>query len=388
VRARAAVTGLGHSKVYRRDEVDLGSLTLDACLQAIEDAGLTRADVDGVVTDPMQPFEGAGAVDGTHTVTPEFVIANLGLDVVWFESVDGSVARSLVEAVNAVSSGVCRAVIAFRSMHSPQGRYGLSSPVSASGRHQFRAPYGLYAPAMFAHLWTRYMHEYGTTREQMAPFIVNNRRNALIWEHGYWYQHRPEPLTEADYLAARLVSWPLGLHDCDIPIQGSGAFVVTSAERAGDGPNRPAYVHGWAMPGRWGSMLDFDVTLERATRLGRDLFQRAGIRHEDVDVLNVYDGFSIFVPLYLETLGFCGEGEAFDFMTPERIAIEGELPLNTSSGSLGSGRLHGLSHFYDSVLQVQGRSGARQVQGAEIAVAVAGGPPGTAPGIVFGATPD
>ena len=199
--ARTAVVGVGHSKVYRHDDVSLGVLTLDACRKAIADAGMTAADIDGVVVDPMQPFEGATSVDGLTAVSPQFVVAHLGLDVVWTESVGGSVSRTIIEGVNAVASGSCKAVLAFRALHNPKGRYGQTSPTQALGPQQYTSPYGLFPPAMYAQLWTRYMHEYGTTREQMAPFIVNNRKNALMWEHGYWYQHRAEPLTEADYLS-------------------------------------------------------------------------------------------------------------------------------------------------------------------------------------------
>jgi acetyl-CoA acetyltransferase len=392
-RARAAVIGVGHSKVYRRPEVSLGKLAIDACTQAIEDAGLTPADVDGVVTDPFQPiaYEAGSTIDGWHTVTAEYLIAALGLDVCWHAAVQGSTPRVVIEAANAVSSGACRAVVAFRALHSPQGRYGHFSPASASGDRQYVTPYGLYPPAMFAHLWVRYMHDHGVTREAMAPFIVHNRRAALLWEHGYWYQNRPELLTESEYLEARMISWPIGLYDADIPVQGCGAFLVTSAERALDGPHRPAYVRGWAVPGSVGPlphMRELDIMRERGERFGRRLFENAGVRSDDVDVANVYDAFSIFVPLYLETLGFCGRGEAFGFMTPERIGVDGELPLNTSSGNLGSGRMHGVPQFLESVLQIQERSGLRQVKNAEIALAVAGGQPGAAAGVVFGANAD
>jgi acetyl-CoA acetyltransferase len=391
--ARAAVVGVGHSKVYRRAEpgASIGRLAVEACRQAIEDAGLTPADVDGVCCDPFQPFMGAGEVDGVHTVRPDYVISALGLDVCWHESVSGSTPRVVIEAVNAVASGNCKAVLAFRALHNPEGRYGRTNPAAASGQQQFTAPYGLYPPAMYAHLWTRYMHEHGTTREQMAPFIVHNRKMALLWEHGYWYQHRPEELTEQDYVDDRIISSPIGMLDCDLPVQACGAFLVTSAELATEGPHRPAYVRGWAVPGDLGfypHMRELDVMRERGERFARHLFSNAGVSPSDVDVANVYDGFSIFVPLYLETLGFCKDGEAFDFMTPERIGIDGELPLNTSSGNLGSGRMHGVPQFLESVLQIQGRSGPRQVDGAEIALAVAGGQPGAAAGAVFSATPD
>jgi acetyl-CoA acetyltransferase len=340
--------------------------------------------------DPSLVFDGGGNVDGLAMVTPRFIINALSLDVCWYTAASGSMSMTLIEGVNAVTSGNCKAVLAFRAMHNPQGRYGATNPTTAPGGAQFISPYGLYAPGMFAQLWTRYMHEYGTTREQMAPFIVNNRKNALMWEHGYWYQNRPELLTIDDYINARMISEPLGLLDCDLPVQGSGAFIITSSERARDLPHKPAYVRGWAVPGKVGGdyFTPLDVLRERASRFGQHLFANAGITPVEVDVVNVYDGFSIFVPLWLETLGFCKEGEAFDFMTADRIAIDGELPLNTSSGNLGAGRMHGVPHFMDSVLQIMGRSGPRQVKNAEIALAAAGAQPGATSGMVFSATVD
>lgn len=391
--ARAAIVGMGHSKVYRHDDVSLGLLAIDACRQAIEDAGLTPGDIDGVCVDPSQPFDGLGAImDGRNHVSPGYMVKALGLEVSWQDAVRGSTAGVIRYAVDAVSSGSCSTVLAFRPLHSPKGRYGQTNPTTAGGPGQFLAPYGVYAPAMFAHLWERYIHKYGTTREQMAPFIVNNRKNALMWEHGYWYQHRPEPLTEEDYLAARMISSPLSLFDCDIPVQGCGAFVITSAERARDLPHKPAYVRGIAGSGFVGNgfgdvVYPLESTMEAGFLIAKHLWQSTGVGPADVDVLNVYDGFSVFVPLYLEALGFCPQGEAFPFMTPENIGINGKLPLNTSSGNLGAGRMHGVPHIMDAALQIMGRSGPRQVKDAHISLAAITGSLTGASGFVFSSSP-
>jgi acetyl-CoA acetyltransferase len=168
--SRAAVVGVGHSPVYRRDEVGLGSLAVLACHEAIADAGLTPADIDGVATDPFQPFgltdqyqpfDGVGSIDGYNTVRPELLINALGLDVCWHEAVaqsnivSGSTGRMLVEAVNAVSSGSCHAALVCRAMHNPAGQYGAMHPTYFGGAAQFIGPYGVDPPAMYAHLWTR-----------------------------------------------------------------------------------------------------------------------------------------------------------------------------------------------------------------------------------------
>jgi acetyl-CoA acetyltransferase len=389
--AEVAFVGVGHSKVYRRDEVSLGALAIEACRLAIDDAGLTIGDIDGVVTDPIQPFAGGGSIDGRHVVTSDFIINALGLDVGWYENlIGGTVARTIISAINAVASRNITTALVFRALHNPSGRYGETNPPVATGPNEFDGPYGLYAPAMIAQIWSRYMHQYGTTRAQMAPFIVQCRNNGLLWEHGYWAQHRPEPLTEEEYLNARMVSTPLSMLDCDIPIQGAGAFIITTADRAQDMPHKPAYVRGWATPGIVGgaNAMSLETVRERASRFGEHLYKNARIRPSDVDVANLYDGFSFFVPLWLETLGFSQEGEAFDFMTPERVGIGGSLPVNPTGGNQGGGRMHGVAHIMESVLQIAGRSGPRQVKDAEIALVTAGAPPGRAAGLVLSASRD
>lgn len=390
-RARTAIVGVGHSRVYRRDDVALGRLTIEACRAAIADAGLSPSDIDGVVIDPVQPFDGAGLVDGINLVSPQYVIAALGLDVTWHAAPEwASTLGAVIEGSNAVASGNCRAVLAIRSLHSPGGRYGQAAPESAQQGFQYTLPYGVDAPGRFAQLWTRYMYEYGTTREQMAPYIVQARQNGLLWEHGYWTQHKPVPLTEQDYLSDRMISDPIGVLDCDIPVQASGAFVLTGADRAADCPHRPAYVGGWAVPRRAAGaphIMTLDEVRESAAIFASHLYRNAGLGPQDVDVANLYDGFSIFVPLWLEALGFCEEGEGFDFMTPDRIGLQGTLPVNTSGGNLGAGRMHGVAQVMDGVLQVMGRSGPRQVDGAEVVLATAGGFPGSGRGIILTAAP-
>ncbi|MBO0852573.1 MAG: thiolase family protein [Nocardia sp.] len=389
--ARTAIVGVGHSAVHRRDEVSLGRLTLDAARAAVADAGLRLADIEGVVIDPVQPFDGAGRVDGRSFVSPQYIITNLGLDVTWHAEPEwSSTLGAVIEGANAVASGNCRAVLAVRAMHNPSGRYGHFELSEATEGFQYTLPYGVDAPARFAQLWTRYMHEYGTTREQMAPYIIQARNNGLLWEHGYWTQHQPTPLTENDYLSSRMISDPISVLDCDIPIQGCGAFVITSAERAPDLPHRPAYLRGWAVPRRAAGspqIMTLDEVREAATLFAKHLYRNARVGPDDIDVANLYDGFSIFVPLWLEMMGFCCAGEGFDFLTPDRIGLDGTLPVNTSGGNLGAGRMHGVPQVMDGVLQVMGRSGARQVSGAEVVLVTAGGFPGSARGVVLTTSP-
>ena len=212
---------------------------------------------------------------------------------------------------------------------------------------------------------------------------MRNREYALKWEYGYWAQHGGKPLTIDDYLSARMISSPLGLLDCDIPVQAAGAFVVTTAERARDLKHRPAYVLGASnpFPASKRLMPSLDEYMDDGRHVARHLWKNAGIGPKDVDVANVYDGFSIQAPLWVEALGFCGEGEGFAYVASPPI------PLNTSSGNLGGGRIHGIGHIMDSVLQIQGRSGLRQAPKADICISLVN-PCFNGAGIVFSKTPN
>lgn len=370
-RAQVAVVGVGHSRVFRRDEVALGILAIEAVRNAVEDAGLEIADIDGLSTTPYQPMAGGGDIDGLSIVSPEFMMQALKMDVAWSERQLRPVGASLINTINAVASGQCKYAVCFRALHNPSGRrYGHTNSLGASGPGQFSEPYGVFVPAIWGRYGLEHFHRYGSSREELGAFVVRNRAQALKWEYGYWAQYSPTLLTLEDYLTARIISEPLGLFDCDIPVQAAGAFVVTTAERAQHLKNPPAYVLATSSPftvsrgGPNSSNLSLDEYMVDGKQLARHLWDIAGIGPGDVDVANLYDGFSTEAPLWAEALGFCGEGEGFAFVA------EPSLPLNTSGGSLGAGRTHGIAHIMDSVMQIQKRSGSRQVQEVEVALAV------------------
>ena len=382
---KAAVVGVGHSNVYRRADVPLGVLAIDACKQAIEDAGLSPSDIDGVVTATYMPFEVAEAErPGVNLLTPSFMIGALGLEANWTESVvAGSAQHCVIEASHAVASGASRYALAFRGLYNPVGRrYGVSSPTTAEGRNQFRGPYGIFAPGAFAHYAQRHMALYGGTREQMAEFASKNRDRALQWEYGYWANHGGGPLTVEDYMTSRMISYPLCIHDCDIPVQACAAFVLTNEERAKDLRNPPVYVRGTSAPvgAPKSTVMSLEEFMACGGLIGDNLWRQAGVGPGDVSIANLYDGFSMLTPMWAEALGFCGEGEGFSWMN------ETSLPVNTGSGNLGSGRTHGISQMLDSVLQLMGRRGQSQVEGAELAVAT-GYLLDSGRGIVFGKHP-
>lgn len=385
-----AITGVGHSRVLRRPDEPLGRLTLDACRAALDDAGLPPERIDGVACAPRQPVSGrADTHDGLDHVTADFVARGLGLRTTWRENVGGSLLGSLVAAVHAVGAGRCEAVLVCRSLHGPRGRYGYTTTKGATGPAQFEAPYGVFVPAVWAQIWQRYRDLYGVgTRAEMAELVVQSRANGLLWEHGYWTSRGAPPLTVDEYLAGRMVSTPLCLHDCDVPVHGAAAFVVGRPDA--DAPHPPAYVLGLAPPVHADGNVLRPWPLEQEQAGGREVAARlwadSGLGPGDVDVANLYDGFSIIAILWLEAFGFCGPGEGFAFVQDGRTALGGGLPLNTSGGNLGAGRMHGIPHLMDAVLQVTGRAGPRQVRDAATAL-VALGPQSGGGAVLLGASP-
>lgn len=380
-RPRAAIIGVGHSKVYRRAEEPLGKLAVDAALSAIADAGLTPADIDGITTSPTHPAAGTGNIDGVHTVGTYFMIRALGIDPTYSDQGTFMLTQAIVQGVNAAAAGACKFALVFRALHNPDGRYGRITQSGAYGGDQWYNPYGSTGPTTVAQQLRRYMDKYGGTREDLGRFVVRNREQGLKNENGYWFQHRPERISLEDYLHARPISEPIGMLDCDIPIQGAAAFVITSGERAADYCDRPAYVLGTAISPEFFSPVTYPDTVESQIDAGRrmsaHLYDNANISVSDIDVANLYDGYSANVPFWADATGLCEEGQGLQWVADPGI------PLNTSGGNLGSGRMHGVPHVMEGALQVMGRAGNRQVPDAAVSLVTVGGTH-HAGGVIFG----
>lgn len=386
-RGRTAVAGIGFSQLTRTHEASLGRLAIDACRAAIADAGLEPEAIDGLATHPDQPFLGAGNRPGEDLVPAAFLIDHLRLapEIAWYAQVSaGLIPSAIVEAVNALIAGACRYALVWRAMHRPAGTYGAWREPAAAGDSQFTAPWGYASPfQLHAVAYRRYLHRYGAAREEMAALVTNSRANAQLNEAAFF---RGAPMSVDDYLAARMISDPLCLFDCDIPVEGCAALVLTTAERARDLPGRPAYVAAWGQhtaprPAYVNYMLDDHMACGAST--AGKLWSRSGLGPEDVDAAQLYDGFSPSAWYWLEAAGFCPEGEAHRFVQDGRIALGGELPVNTFGGSLSEGRLHGMGHIAEAARQAAGRAGPRQVEGAEVAVALDGSPLLRGAGLLF-----
>ncbi len=381
---RAAITGIGQSQIGRRLNRDPLDLTLDACIAAIEDAGLTRADIDGLVTYPgsmggAPGFSGAGV--------PEVHDA-LRLELNWFMGgleLPGQLG-SVIGACMAVAGGLATHVLCFRSVweataQGKGGRQGIGvggggRGFRASGMTEFSLPFRAYSAANWIALFAqRHFHEYGTTREQLAQIPLNTRRNAGGNPRAIFR----DPLTLDDYFAARMITTPFCLFDCDVPVDGATAVVVSRREAARDLRRPPLAVEavGSALRGRPSWDQFDDLTTMAARDAAAMLWERSDLRPSDVHLANLYDGFSFIARTWLEALGFCGKGEGGPFVEGgKRIALDGEIPLNTGGGQLSGGRLHGYGLLHESCLQLWGDGGDRQVPGdPQVAVAAAGGGP-------------
>jgi acetyl-CoA acetyltransferase len=371
------VSGIGISQVGRRLGREPLTLTIEACRAAIADAGLTPEDIDGLSTYP-----GAGAGGAISEGGVSVLEEALQIRPTWHNGAmeTPGQAGSILTAMLAVASGLCKHVLCFRtvweSTHTDLLRTGglpLPRGGKPSGFFAWRAPYGASSAANWIGMQaSQYFERYGTTRETLGWIALNARRNAALNPYAV-YQ---DPITMEDYLSARMISTPFGLYDCDVPCDSSVAVIISAAETAGDLRVTPIRVESV------GSQMTERPNWDQATFThlpgvfgpAAHLWTRTDLRPADVDVALLYDGFTFNCLSWLEALGFCGIGEAADFLDGGgRIALDGELPLNPHGGQLSAGRTHGYGFFHEAVTQLRGTAGERQVDGAGVAVAAIGG---------------
>ena len=388
-RGKTAIAGIGYSEITRKPEKPLGLLALDACRAAIEDAGLDAQRIDGLATYPESPFAGAGNRDGEDVVSVSFVLNHLvgAADVRWYAQIEtGMIASPVIEAVNALLVGACDYALVWRALHRPAPRgasAGGKGAPRASGDAQFIAPYGAASIVQtHAFAWRRYMHRYGATRDALAALALNSRRNANLNPRAFFHS---TPMSRDDYFSARMIAEPLCLFDCDVPVDGCVALILTTADRARDLRNRPAYIAGYGQnTARRRTLLYYtlDDYMACGGSLAQKLWSSAGLGPKEMDAAQLYDGFNPSTLYWLEAAGFCGEGEGADFVAGGRIALEGELPINTFGGSLSEGRMHGMGHIAEAVRQVTDRAEKRQIAGASAVCAIDGSPMLRGSGIV------
>jgi acetyl-CoA acetyltransferase len=358
-RGAAAIVGVAESDL---GEVAVGMSVIDLMAQGVQralaDCGLTLADVDGVFAAAGQSRMPSTALCEYLRLTPRYQDCTM--------MGGSSFMTHVAHAQAAIEAGLCEvAVIAYGSTQRSAGRKNTAPREF----NPYETPYRPVTPASaYALAASRHMHQYGTTREQLAQIAVAARQWALLnpaaWEK--------TPLTTEQVLGSRMLSSPLTVRDCCLVTDGGGALVLTSAARAKTLRKPPAFVLG---TGESISHLNIssmpDLTITGAAGSGAQAYAMARLKPRDIDVVMVYDAFTITTLLFLEDLGFCPKGEGGRFVADGAIAPGGRLPVNTNGGGLSYCHpgMYGLFVLMEAVRQLRGECGARQVQGCETAIA-------------------
>jgi len=362
-RGAAAITGIGSAGLGDASgfsEMEILSL---AAQRAVADAGLRMSDIDGLCT-----------CSGSATMWALPVAEYLGIRPSFVDSTmlgGSSFVAHLLPAVHALMAGDCTAVLVCYGSTQRSGsvdRAAVTRMRQVLDPQPYETPYQPMQPiSAYALATARHMHEYGTTRSQLAEVAVAARA---------WAQLNPQafsrgPLSIQDVLGARMVCDPLTVRDCCLLTDGAGAFVLTLAERAKDGPHKPAYILGTASE-TWHRQISCmpDLTVTSASRSGPRALAMAGLSVADVDLACLYDAFTINVILFLEDLGFCPKGEGGAFVQDGGIAPGGRLPVNTNGGGLSFGHpgMYGSFLVLEAVEQLRGTAGARQQPDLNVAL--------------------
>lgn len=363
LRGSVAIVGVGLAgcgEAPGRSEVELAA---EAAWNAVTDAGMTLPQVDGLLTASLSNFMPTLSLAEYLGIRPRFSDTN---------SIGGSSFVShLIPAAMALEAGLCDTVLVTygSNQRTGFGRAEQAKHKSALDPQVYEAPYRPVNPlSAYALAAARHMHQYGTTREQLAEVAVAAR----AWARKNPAAFSREPLTIEDVLGSRMVSDPLSVRDCCLVTDGAGAFVMTRADRARDLPRRPAYLLG-AGAAHWHRQISCmpDLTATAASESGARAFAMAGLAPADVDVVELYDAFTINVILFLEDLGFCAKGEGGRFVAGGGIAPGGRLPVNTNGGGLSCVHpgMYGVFAVIEAVQQLRGEAGERQVRDAEVALA-------------------
>jgi len=380
VESRAVIAGIGASTIGRklmRSDLDL---TVESALAAIADAGLEPSDIDGVAAYPGAGI-GPPGYAGPHT---DDVADALSLQLAWHRAgAEGAgQLQPLFDAVLAVGAGLCNHVLVYRTSTESsvaawmrEGAIPAPLPAAASGFLQWLLPFdSITAAHWLAPYATAHQHRFGTTREQLGAIAINARAHAARTPGAVFR----EPLTMDDYLGSRTISTPFCLFDCDVPVDGSIAVVVSRAEHASSLDHAAvrfeALGTGVGFRPSWDQWPD--LTTMAAVGAAATMWARTDLRPADVDVAELYDGFTFLALSWLEALGFCEHGDGGPFVEGgARIGLAGDLPLSTNGGQLSFGRLHGWGLLHEACLQLRGEAADRQVAAAETAVVSTGGGP-------------
>jgi len=363
----AAIAGVGESAVGVVPGRPALQLQSDATHAALSDAGLTLADIDGLITVPV-------SVEAWSV--PCAVVANhLGISPSYLSTLNlagASGAAMIHHAALAIAAGEADTVLCVAGQNplsSARARDPIKAMAESGAAHpQHEMPYGPLIPSLYALIAQRHMHEFGTTSAQLAEIAAAIRGHGALNPRA----HKRERVEVADVLASRMVTSPLHVLDCSVVSDGACAAIVTSAERARDLRQKPVRLLGQGYGLSHSYIGEYrDMVTTGAVRSGERAFQSAGLKRSDVDVAEIYDCFTITVLVELEDLGFCAKGEGGSFVEGGRIRLGGELPITTHGGLLSyahPGYAGGFFHVIEAVRQMRGEAGERQVKDAKVAL--------------------
>jgi acetyl-CoA acetyltransferase len=378
-RSKAVIAGIGEPPVGRLPGTNPTELHVEAAMLAIEDSGIDKHDIDGLMT--------SGTFLGDNIRHHMMIGEHLGIHCKTFTDTLRTGGHSYLNGVQiakwAVESGLCKAVLLLRGDNIltgvPKGT-GLKAYIDY-GAHpvEFEVPFGITVPGVYAMMAQRHMHEFGTTSEQLAAIAVACRKHAALNPKAF----KRDPITVADVLASPVVSTPLHLLDCSPISDGAGALLITSLERARDLKAKPVRILGTgqaqsyyhlahlarATGARPEDKSRFGLTRTVQSVAAQQAFGMAGVKPTDIDVAQLYDSFTITVLMQFEDLGYCAKGEGGAFAEGGRIELGGELPVNTHGGLLSFGSSGGINHIIEAARQMRGECGDRQVPDARLALA-------------------
>jgi len=374
----AYITGLGQSEVGVRLPRHPLLLTVDAVHEALDDAGLTLSQIDGVFTYP-------GKMNGYTAFSPvssDDLIEVLGIRSKWHLGAMEQPAQlsAIAAAAMAVKQGLVRHAICFRTVYEAGGMADPGTYMAGmkqdtvSGPSQWTSPFWATSAACWtAQYAARHMHRYGMTRDQLGQIAINGSKNAL--RNPRARAITKEELTLDKYMSARMISTPLCLYDCDRFTDAATVVIVSAGDALDEVKTTPVRIA--AMSGSVDRYSWDQAEWFAAYETGADLWTRTDYTVKDVDTVQFYDGFAFLPITWLEGLGFCEKGEGGKFIEGgTRIALDGELPMNTFGGQLGAGRLHGFGFAHEAVNQLRGTATGRQIAGdPKVAVATSGGGP-------------
>ena len=357
---KSCITGIGETTYQKTTEQGALALTLEASLAAINDAGLSPKDIDGVI-----PY-------GAGEIVAEDFISNFGIEDLRYSALTpmggASSVAALQSAAMAVATGVAKHVLVALGRGGASGRITnrLAQMPQMRVVGEFEMPLGTNAPAQFyAHMARRHMEIYGTTSEQFAEVAITCRTNAVRNERAMMRK----PMTLTDHQDSRLIADPFRLFDCCLESTGAAAVVVSGSDRAIDLKRQPIYISGVAEghPDSPSTITQrADVTTLGIAHAAPIALEMADVSLDEIDLAQIYDCFTYIVICQLEDLGFCKKGEGGPFVADGNIRLKGRIPINTHGGLLSEAHIAGMNHIVELVRQLGGNCGDRQIVGAKV----------------------